>query len=104
MVAQRAVDQHFNFLNSTSGGKVISDEFVDVVFEGQDVKARKVVFDFTGVRSVLVGMTGGKTLTIYMVSASVRDRYLYCVGSFWNNDNIGPNGLPPLLSEVMGLK
>lgn len=87
-----------------SHGKVVSDEIVDVTFEEVDTKARKIIFDFTGVTSALVGVTGGKTLTIYFISAPVRGNYISCVMSFWNNDMINPGGLAPLLEEVMQLK
>ncbi len=92
-------------LSMTQGhGKVVSDEIVDVIFEEVDTKARKIIYDFTGVTSALVGMTGGKTLTIYFISAPVRGNYISCVMSFWNNDLIRASGLAPLLEEVMKLK
>lgn len=84
-----------------SGGKVVSEEDVDIIFEGKSTKAKKVYYDFTGVTSLLASMSGGKNLTIYYVSEKVRDNYVSCVLSFWNNDNINPSGLPPLLEEVM---
>lgn len=82
-------------------GKVLTDEMVDIIFEGSEVKARKVIWDFTGITSVLVGTTGGKTLTIFFVSAPVRGNFISCVLSFWNNDRITKSGLAPLLDEVM---
>ncbi len=88
---------------SQSHGKVVSNEIVDVYFEEVDTKARKVVYDFTGVTSVLVGITGGKTLTIYYISAPIRGNYISAVMSFWNNDMINQSGLAPLLEEVMKL-
>ena len=64
-----------------------------------------MVYDFTGVKSMLTGMSGGKTLTIYYVAEKVRGNYMNCVMSFWNNDVINPEtNLPPLLDEVMKLK
>jgi hypothetical protein len=62
------------------------------------------VYDFKGVKSLLVGMSGGKTLTIYFVASPAKENFVSCVMSFWNNDNINPGGLPPLLEEVMKLK
>lgn len=102
--AQREIDDHFRFLNTGKRGKIISDEMVEAVFEGSDVKVRRLVFDLTGVTSALVGMSGGKTLTIYMVAAPARDRFVSCVISHWNNDSINENGLPALAAEVMTLK
>lgn len=84
-----------------NGGKVLSEEEVDILFEGVPTKANKVYYDFTGVTSLLASISGGKNLTIYYVSEKVRDRYVSCVLSFWNNDQINPSGLPSLLEEVM---
>lgn len=102
--ANLELEDHFRFLNAGQRGKITSDEMVDVVFEEQDVKARKLVFDFTGVTSALVGMSGGKTLTIYLVAAPVRGKFVSCVISHWNNDGLDNNGLPGLAAEVMTLK
>ncbi len=49
-------------------------------------------------------MSGGKTLTIYYVACKVRENYVSCCMSFWNNDTITENGLAPLLEKVMKLK
>lgn len=84
--------------------KPISDEYENVIFEGKNVIARKIVYKFKGVNSILVGVSGRKTLTAYFVTAPINNNYVSCVMSFWNNDNILPSGLPPLLNEVMQLK
>jgi hypothetical protein len=102
--SERTLETQLKVNLAHSHGKVVSEEIVDVIFEEVDTKARKVVYDFTGITSALVGMTGGKTLTIYFISAPVRDNYISCVMSFWNNDRINPSGLAPLLEEVMKLK
>lgn len=102
--AKNSVDNQFNVTKSRKGGKVISEEEVDVIFEGTETKAKKVIYDFTGVKSLLAGMSGGKTLTIYYVACEVRGNYVSCCMSFWDNDTITENGLAPLLEEVMQLK
>lgn len=102
--ARLSIDDHYKFLNAGQKGKIISDSQVDVVFEEQEVKARKLVYDFTGVTSALVGMTGGKTLTIYMVAAPVRGKFVSCVMSHWNNDGVNEQGLPALTALVMRVK
>lgn len=102
--AKNTVEQQFAITKSRKNGKVISEEIVDIEFEGTETKAKKVIYDFTGVTSLLVGMSGGKTLTIYYVSTEVRGNYVSCVLSFWNNDTITENGLAPLLEKVMKLK
>ncbi|CAA0217731.1 conserved hypothetical protein [Tenacibaculum maritimum] len=102
--AKTTVEQQFEITKSQKGGKVISEEMVDVEFEGSETKAKRVIYDFTGVKSLLAGMSGGKTLTIYYVATEVRGNYISCVMSFWNNDTITENGLAPLLEKVMKLK
>lgn len=102
--AKNTVEQQFAITKSRKNGKVISEEIVEIEFEGTETKAKKVIYDFTGVTSLLVGMSGGKTLTIYYVATKVRNNYVSCVLSFWNNDNINVSGLPALLEEVMKLK
>jgi len=102
--AKTAVENQFNMTKSRSGIKVISEEQTVVIFEGIETTAKKVVFDFTGMKSLLAGMSGGKTLTVYYVAEKVRDNYVSCVMSYWNNDNLTKGGLAPLLEEVMYLK
>ena len=101
--AKTTIEQQFEITKSQKGGKVISEEIVDIEFEGTETKAKKVVYDFTGEKSLLVGMSGGKTLTIYYVATEVRGNSVSCVLSFWNNDTITENGLAPLLEKVMKL-
>lgn len=102
--AKKAIENQFNVTKSQKGGKVVSETEVDVLFENTETKARKVIYDFTGVKSLLAGMSGGKTLTIYYVASKVRENYVSCCMSYWNNDNITVEGLSPLLEEVMKLK
>jgi hypothetical protein len=102
--ASKSVTNQYNIINAKKGGKIISEEFVDVIFEGTEVKAKKIVYDFKGITSILASMSGGKTLTIYFVASPAKQNFVSCVMSFWNNDSINPSGLPPLLEEVMKLK
>lgn len=102
--AKNSIDNQFNITKSRKGGKVISEEEIDVIFEETETKAKKVIYDFTGAKSLLAGMSGGKTLTIYYVACKVRENYVSCCMSFWNNDTITENGLAPLLEKVMKLK
>ena len=102
--ATQTANNQYNIIKAKKQGKIVSEEMVDVIFEGSQVKAKKAVFDFKGVTSLLVGMTGGKSLTIYIVASPVRRNYVSCVMSFWNNDNLNPSGLPALLEKVMSLK
>jgi hypothetical protein len=102
--AKNTVEQQFSITKSRKNGKVISEEIVDIEFEGTETKAKKVIYDFTGLSSVLASMSGGKTLTIFYVATEVRGNYVSCVLSFWNNDTITEKGLAPLLEKVMKLK
>jgi hypothetical protein len=102
--AESTVEQQFTITKSRKSGKVISEETVEIEFEGTETTAKKVIYDFTGITSVLASMSGGKTLTIYYVATEVRGNYVSCVLSFWNNDTITENGLAPLLEKVMKLK
>lgn len=103
--AQESVENQLNVTKSRKGGKVSSEEFVNVDFEGVPTKAKKVIYEFSGVTSVLAGMSGGKSLTVYYVAENVRNKNVSCVMSFWNNDQINPETkLPPLLEKLMKLK
>lgn len=102
--AFNTVTNQYNLINAKKNGKIISEEMVDVIFEGEKTKARKVIYDFKGVASLLVGISGGKTLTIYFVAVPVRQHFVSCVMSFWNNDVINSSGLSPLLEQVMKLE
>lgn len=102
--AKNTVEHQFAITKSRKSGKVVSEEMIDIEFEGTETKAKKVIYDFTGLTSVLASMSGGKTLTIYYVATEVRGNYVSSVLSFWNNDTITENGLAPLLEKVMKLK
>lgn len=102
--ATATAENQYKVIQAKKQGKIISEEEVNVVFEGSKVKAKKAVYDLKGVTSVLAGMSGGKTLTIYFVAVPVRQNFVSCIMSFWNNDNIHSSGLPALLEEVMQLK
>lgn len=103
--AKESIENQLEMTKSRKGGKILSEEIVDVEFENIPTKAKKVIYDFTGLTGALAGMSGGKTLTIYYVAEKVRDNYMSCVMSFWNNDQINPETkLAPLLEKVMKIK
>lgn len=102
--AKQSVNNHFLSISSRNNGKVILDTTVAVIFEGAETNAHKIIYDFKGITSFLAGMSGGKTLTIYFVAVPVRNNFVSCVMSFWDNDQINPSGLSPLLEQVMKLK
>ena len=102
--ATAAVDNQYQTIKSEKAIRILTEATVPVIFEGARVSAKKVVYDITGVASALAGMSGGKTLTVYMVAAPVRNNYVSCVMSFWNNDVINASGLPSLLDAIMQLE
>lgn len=102
--ATQSLNNQFTRIKASYKGKIISDTTVAVIFEGTETTAKKIIYDFTGATSVLVGMSGGKTLTVYFVAAPVRNNFVSCIMSFWNNDKINSSGLSPLLERVMKLK
>lgn len=103
--AKESIENQLEMTKSRKNGKILSEEFIDVEFENIPTKAKKVIYDYTGLTGALAGMSGGKTLTIYYVAEKVRENYMSCVMSFWNNDEINPETkLPPLLEKVMKIK
>jgi len=67
--AQRAADGQLMINKALKGVRVAEEKEVAVLFEGKETSARKVTFDFTGIRSVMIRASGGKTLTVYYVAA-----------------------------------
>lgn len=103
--AKESVENQLNRTKSRKGGKVISEDIVNINFEGVPTKAKKVIYDFTGITSALAGVSGGKSLTIYYVAENIRNKNISCVMSFWNNDQINPETqLPPLLEKLITLQ
>lgn len=100
--AKESVENQLNVTKSRKGGKITSEELVDLQFEGVPTKAKKVVYDFTGLTSALAGMSGGKSLTIFYIAENIRNKNVSCVMSFWNNDQINPETeLPALLEKFI---
>lgn len=81
-------------------GEVLEDKEIDVIFEGQSVKALKRKFK---IKLPKLMMGGSNILYIYYLVGKVRGTYVACVMSHYSID--APEGkLPPLLNEVMELK
>ncbi len=81
-------------------GSVLESKEIDVIFEGSDTKAKRIVYKIK-LPSLLIG--GSNILIIYYVTTKVRDNYISCVLSHYTND-VNNNGLPPLISKVLKLK
>ncbi|MDQ1802701.1 hypothetical protein RAH57_01800 [Chryseobacterium sp. CKR4-1] len=99
--AKEAVENQLNVTKSKGGGKITSEEMIDINFLDVPTKAKKIVYDFTGLTSVLTKMSGGKSLTIYYIAENIRDQNISCVISFWNNDEINPQTKLPALPEKL---
>jgi hypothetical protein len=99
--AQNEVADQELITKAKKTGKITSEEDVDIIFEGTETIAKKIVYKFGAGIGIMVG---AKRLIIYYVAAKVRDNYVSCVLSYWNNDKLNENGLTPLLGEVMKLK
>lgn len=102
--ADLSIQNQLKATKAKNGGKVVSEEDVEIIFEGVKTTAKKVCYDFTGVTSLLTSISGGKNLTVYYVYEKIRDNYISCVLSFWNNDAISSSGLTPLLEKVMRIE
>lgn len=102
--ASQTLNDHWKLIREQKGGKALSDTTVNVVFEGSEAVAKKMVYGFKGMNSLLIKMDGAKTLTVYGVASPVKNGFISCVMSFWDIDNLNRNGLPRLLEKVMRLK
>ena len=114
--ASATVNNHFISSIYRKGAEIISDAFIEVIFEGVETTARKVVYSITGKSSFSLNMFGGNSLalyytpaprnilTVYFIAAPVRGNFVSCVMSFWESDQINSSGLPPLLEQVMELR
>lgn len=100
--AKNQIKYQAGVTKSHKKGEIINDELVDIVFEGIETKARKVIYDFTN--SDISAAVSAESLIIYYVAVKVRNNYVSCILSHWNNDNISESGLPLLFNKVMSLK
>lgn len=100
--AKESVENQFEITKSRKMGKIISEEMIDVEFEGVSSKAKRAILQINAVASALAG---GKSLTIYYIAENIRGKNVSCVMSFWNNDQINSTTqLPPLLEKFMKIK
>lgn len=76
-----------------------STELIDILFEKNKTKALRVTYKI-GLPKIVLG--GSNRIVTYYVVSEVRDRYVGCVLSHYDDD-AKKNELPPLLAEVMEL-
>lgn len=81
---------------------ILEQKQVDVIFEGQEVKALRCTLKIK-IPELIMG--GSNILIVYYVTAKVRDRFVSCVLSQYTDDvGVKTEKLAPLLAEVMQLK
>lgn len=98
--AQEVLECQKNIVLISNNGTILSQDSVDIIFEGVDVRALKIKYKF-GIPQIIMG--GSNILIIYFVMAEVRNKFVSCVLSHYTDDYNAQN-LPPLLSKVMQLK
>ncbi len=98
--AQIKLDAQYEAATTRKIGKVLDNKMVDVVFEGVETRAMRVVYK---VKIPAMMMGGSNILIIYYVNAPVRGNHVCCVMSHYTNAMLNA-GLPPLLEKVMQLK
>jgi len=101
--ALSTTEGYYVITKAKEGTELVSDDFVNVIFEGVETQARKVVYDTTGAIGHLI-TSGSTKLIIYYVSVPLRGNFVSCVMSFWESDPVETSGLPRLLDQVMRLK
>ena len=103
---QRYITANCNFKKGDA--KAVIENEINIIFEGQPLKASRITYQLEGEIGKLLLNTGGgntRSLIIYYVVAPVRNNYVSCVMSHWNNDFLEEeSGLPLLLGKVMQLK
>ncbi|MEM8907862.1 MAG: hypothetical protein AAGD05_08455 [Bacteroidota bacterium] len=98
--AEEYIAQRMKIVEEKRMGKLLNKELVPVRFEGVATTAQKFTLKIKLPKLVL---GGSNQLYIYYVVAKVKEKYIACVLSHYDNDRNAP-GLPPLISEVLTLK
>lgn len=98
--AQEILDNHRSIVLNKYKGIILSQDSVELVFEGNDISALRIKYQFK-IPTFIMG--GSNILIIYFVVAEVRNKFVSCVLSHYTDD-FNASTLPPLLNEVMQLK
>jgi hypothetical protein len=98
--ANSSINTQFEITKSTKLTSISEDEIVDVFFENQPIKVRRIKLR---VKLPKLVMGGSNTLIIYYVAAEIRGFNVSCVLSHYDFDRLTAKGLPLFLSEVMSL-
>jgi hypothetical protein len=98
--ANNSINTQFETTKSMRMTSISEDEIVDVIFENQPIKARRIKIK---VKLPKLVMGGSNILIIYYVAAEIRGFNVSCVMSHYDSDRLTAKGLPLFLSEVMSL-
>ncbi len=98
--AKEMVEKQQKLNNDKSIVKILEQNEIDVIFEGEETKATRVTYKFKVPQLV---MGGSNVLITYYIAGKVRNKYVGCVLSHYTDD-VKHGDLPPLLGEVMELK
>lgn len=98
--AQEFIRQRIGITAGKNGVEVLSQQELDVIFEGNELTAQKYIFHLS-IPSVF--LDGSNTLYAYYIISEIDSSFVGCVLSHYDNDYNAPD-LPPLLKEVMEIK
>ncbi len=101
-------EKHLNYrltkIKEQNFGRVVSDTILDVIFLDHQTKARKVIYDFKGVSSALLKLSGTDRIVIYYLASEIENYSVSCVMSFWEHKSAHPFALPPMLEKILVIK
>lgn len=99
--AMRARDLQIISNSDSKHVEILKKDIVAVDFEGSTTQALRITYKSKEPR--IFWGNGSKTLLVYYIAARVRDRFITCVLSHYDNQLENGN-LPPPLDNVMSLK
>ena len=98
--AEQYRDTHYQMAQNKKLMKVVREEWIPVLFEGQETKALKAT---VRIQLPMFLLGGTHTLIVYYVTAQVRGKYVTCILSQYATDE-NSFELAPLLSDMLVLK
>jgi hypothetical protein len=99
--AKKAIANQFLFTRDQSMNSILEEKEVDVIFEGKETKAKRIILKVK-IPKILIG--GSNKLVVYYVAEEIRGYNVSCVMSHYDNDVHSDKELPALLEKIMKLK
>jgi len=99
--AQKALDNQYRIVKNRNMSTILSEDMVDVVFEGKATQAKKIVLKVS-VPKIVTG--GSNELVVYFVAEEIRGRFVSCVLSHYTDERLTADGVPVFLGMVMKVK